>query len=89
LQAVEKYNGVENFRDGSEPTVELKIRRASALGGSTPPPGTMISLAGSNESLARNFGRDTEPASNPKQKKGHRARGVPTYQQLDLLILVE
>ena len=30
----------DNRHNGSELTVELKIRRASALGGSIPPPGT-------------------------------------------------
>jgi len=30
----------ENFPDSAEPAVELKIRRPSGLGGSTPPPGT-------------------------------------------------
>ncbi len=40
LYAVEKLNRVENFQNRSEPACDLKIRRASALGGSTPPPGT-------------------------------------------------
>ena len=40
LYAAEKWSRVENFQNHSEPTCDLKIRRASALGGSTPPPGT-------------------------------------------------
>jgi hypothetical protein len=43
LYAVEKENRVENFQNRSEPSCDLKIRRASALGGSTPPPGTIDS----------------------------------------------
>jgi len=35
-QPFEKYSRVENFPNGSEPAVELKIRRASATSATTP-----------------------------------------------------